>query len=117
MPRIQKEWKLRQQVPSDIRLALETNNLEAQLLFGRGIRTLQGKSEFLEASSGPYHDPFLLPHMSQAITRLVQAINDNERIGIFGDFDVDGITATAILVHGLKTLEACLLYTSDAADE
>ena len=108
IPTMQKEWKLRQQVPSEIRFALGTTDLEAQLLFNRGIRTSKQRRNFLEDSSGPYHDPFLLPDMGQAIIRLVQAINSHEKIGIFGDFDVDGITATAILVQGLKPLEAKL---------
>jgi len=108
IPTMQKEWKLREQVPSETILDLGTNDLEAQLLFSRGIRTAKQRRDFLEDSSGPYHDPFLLPHMDQAIKRLVQAINRHERIGIFGDFDVDGITATAILVQGLKTLKAKL---------
>jgi len=50
------------------------------------------------------YDPFLLPDMHQAVARIYQALLSGESIAIYGDFDADGITATALLVQGLSTL-------------
>ena len=52
------------------------------------------------------HDPFLFKDMEKTVTRINEAIEKKERIIIFGDYDVDGITETAILVHILKKLGA-----------
>ncbi|GAI38109.1 unnamed protein product, partial [marine sediment metagenome] len=49
-------------------------------------------------------NPFLLPDMQQAVARIYRALLSGENIAIYGDFDVDGITATALLVQGLTTL-------------
>jgi single-stranded-DNA-specific exonuclease len=56
------------------------------------------------------HDPFLFNDMKRAVARIKDAIEKKERIVIFGDFDVDGITGTAILVHVLKQLGATVSY-------
>ena len=50
------------------------------------------------------HDPTLLPNVDQAAWRLVEALRNDESITIYGDYDVDGITATAILFHVIKTV-------------
>lgn len=56
------------------------------------------------------HDPYLFKDMEKAVARIEQALNNQERIIIFGDYDVDGITAAAILVHTLKKLNANASY-------
>ncbi len=78
--------------------------LLAQLLFNRG---LTGKSElesFLAADRRLCGDPFLLPGMHQAVSRVYRALLSGEAIAVYGDFDTDGITATALLVQGLSRL-------------
>lgn len=79
--------------------------LIAQLLFNRGAKTRADAERFLHPSlsSG---DPFLLPGAEAAVRRLFQAVTHQERIGIFGDFDADGITASAVLTEGLRALGA-----------
>lgn len=57
-----------------------------------------------------FHDPFLFRDMEKTVTRINEAIKNNERIIIFGDYDVDGITATAIMVNLLKKLNANASY-------
>ncbi len=57
-----------------------------------------------------FHDPLLFPDMQKAVDRVFEAIEKGERIIVFGDYDVDGITAAAILIHTLKRLKANVSY-------
>lgn len=79
--------------------------LIARLLVSRGISTSDQLDEFLNLSHLP-HDPMLLPGMDRAIPRLRTAVDFGETVGVFGDFDVDGITGTAIMCEGLGSLGA-----------
>jgi len=78
--------------------------LLAQLLYNRGISEISQIELFLNADSRLEADPFLLPDMHQAVSRTYQALLTGEEIAIYGDFDADGITATALLVQGLSAL-------------
>ena len=79
--------------------------LVARLLVSRGIRTPDQLENFLNLSHLP-HDPMLLPGMDRAVARLRTAVDYGETVGVFGDFDVDGITGTAIMCEGLGSLGA-----------
>ena len=76
----------------------------AQLLYNRGITEPSELQSFLAGDKSLSNDPFLLPDVHQAIGRIYQAVLSGENIAIYGDYDVDGITATALLVKGLSTL-------------
>jgi single-stranded-DNA-specific exonuclease len=76
----------------------------ARILAGRGIFTVEAVVAFLQPRLDRMHDPFLLPGMETAVTRLAAAIQGGEAIGIFGDYDVDGVTSSAILT---EFLHAC----------
>jgi len=77
------------------------------LLENRGILTEEEKKKFLdEDDTLELHDPFLLNGMQKTVDRIMDAIKKKERIMIFGDYDVDGITSTAIMYHALKKLDA-----------
>ncbi|MDA0987755.1 MAG: single-stranded-DNA-specific exonuclease RecJ [Chloroflexi bacterium] len=78
--------------------------LAAQLLHNRGITDLPGAEAFLGWDERLLEDPLLLPDIGIAISRLQRALLDGEIIGIFGDFDADGITGTALLAEGLENL-------------
>lgn len=78
--------------------------LIAQLLYNRGLAEPSQIESFLTADGRLQGDPFLLPDMHQAVARLYQALLSGENIVIYGDFDADGITATALLVQGLTRL-------------
>ena len=78
--------------------------LLAQLLRNRGISEPSQIETFLNADSRLETDPFLIPDIHQAVSRTYQALLTGEEIAIYGDFDADGITATALLVQGLSTL-------------
>jgi len=80
------------------------NPLVAQLLCNRGISEPSQIETFLNADSRLESDPFLLPDIHQAVSRTYQALLTGEEIAIYGDFDADGITATALLVQGLSAL-------------
>ena len=89
----------------------------ARLLVCRGINTASKLGHFLNPSHLP-HDPYLLPGMNKAVARLRLAVEDGERVGVFGDFDVDGITGTAIMAEGLDSLGArSIPYIPQRRDE
>ena len=95
--RIEKEWQLREFVPEDVKQKLSGfSALEQQLLFNRDICDLENAERYLEGTSEVY-DPFLLKDMGKASARICWAIEAGQRILIFGDYDVDGVTATALL--------------------
>jgi single-stranded-DNA-specific exonuclease len=78
--------------------------LLVQLLYNRGVTRPQDFPSFLASDESLLADPLLLPGMYRAIVRVNQALLRGETIGIYGDFDADGITATAALVQGLALL-------------
>ncbi|MEW6403332.1 MAG: DHH family phosphoesterase, partial [Chloroflexota bacterium] len=77
-----------------------------QILFNRGYATDAEARAFLKAEAGSDTDPFQMNGMRAAIDRICFAIEHREPIAIYGDYDVDGVTATALLVQTLKSLEA-----------
>ncbi len=73
-----------------------------ELLASRGL-TGRKRDAFLNPSYDDKHDPFLLPDMAAAVERLVRAHDDQERITIYGDYDIDGLTATTILLDAFES--------------
>ena len=78
--------------------------LIAQLLYNRGVTEPSRIRAFLTGDKCLSGNPFLLPDIHQATTRIYRALLSGEKIAIYGDFDVDGITGTALLVQGLSSL-------------
>lgn len=76
-------------------------NIFAEILKKRGLDTPEKREAFLHPSYDAKHDPFLLPDMQQAVDRLVTARQKQEKITIYGDYDIDGLTATTILLDAL----------------
>jgi single-stranded-DNA-specific exonuclease len=89
---------------ADLAARLKTSPLLAQVLLNRGLREPQECNDFLRPSLRAMHDPALLPNVTKAAERIARAVRDREKIVIYGDYDVDGITATAILWHAIRTL-------------
>lgn len=77
-------------------------NLFDRILESRGI-TSEKKAVFLLPDYNAHHDPFLLPDMQKAVTRLTEAREKQQRITIYGDYDIDGLTATTVLLDALKS--------------
>ena len=86
----------------EIREVFRSTFLIAEQLAKRGITSGQQAKQFLDPSGSTQASPFDFPEMGKATERLRYAINKKERVGIWGDFDVDGQTSTAILVDGLR---------------
>ncbi len=78
--------------------------LLAQLLYNRGVREPSQLELFITADKRLSGDPFLLPDMTLAVSRIYRALLSGENIAIYGDFDADGISGTALLVKGLTSL-------------
>lgn len=90
----------------------------ARLLGGRGFVTARETEAFLRGTLDREHDALLLPNIEPALDRIVRAMRDGELIAVFGDFDVDGVTATAILVEGITALGGTVLpYLPDRFSE
>jgi len=75
-----------------------------QIVFNRGLGTDAEARAFLKAEPNSNTDPFQLIGMSATVDRIRYALDHNEPIAIYGDYDVDGVTATALLVHALQAL-------------
>ncbi len=78
--------------------------LVSKLLYNRGITDPSAAEIFLKADKRLAIDPFSIPDMHPAVSRVYKALLSGEKIAIYGDFDADGITATALLVQGLSEL-------------
>ena len=82
--------------------AVEGLPLVARVLAARGLTGAEEAREFLHPTLKLLHDPTLMPDMDRAAERLLTAARGGERVVIYGDYDVDGVSATAILYHTLK---------------
>lgn len=104
-----KRWIVRQQDPSRaaaLAVKLGVSPIVAGLLIARGCGETPAAERFLQPSSDQLHDPFLMLGMREAVARLLRAIDGNERILVYGDYDVDGTTGTAVLLRALRMLGA-----------
>jgi single-stranded-DNA-specific exonuclease len=82
--------------------ALSIGNPAASVLFSRGLRSAETARLFLQPTLDALHDPRLLLGMDAALTRILRAIRDRERILIYGDYDVDGTTSVVILKTAIE---------------
>ena len=80
--------------------------LVAGILIHRGFKTKEDIKSFLHPSLNNFRDPFQLRHMQQALELLQDAVVNDRQISILGDYDVDGITATALVLDFLKACGA-----------
>lgn len=98
-----KDWKIKNMDPG--------KNVVQKILDNRGLSDPMIAKSFLESNyKKGFHNPFLMKDMFKAVERIKAAIQRQEKIMIFGDYDVDGISGTAILMHTLKLLGARVSY-------
>ena len=84
--------------------------LSERVLVARGFSDEKDRQAFLSGKPEAWHDPFLLPDMKKSCDRIYRAIAERERILVFGDYDADGVTATALLVMFLRKAGADCEY-------
>ena len=82
----------------------------SQILVNRGLKTPEELKSFFYPSLSDLSDPFLIPDMDKAVERILKALRNRERIVIFGDYDVDGITSTALLYYVLNRFGADVIW-------
>ena len=109
-PMGRRHWKIKD-VSDELSIQRLTDSLNispilARLLVIRGIKTFNQAKQFFRPSLDSIHDPFLMDEMESATTRVITALTENQKICIYGDYDVDGTCATALLYMFLKELEA-----------
>jgi len=106
-------WNIYQPDPIKIRnLARKLNipGILASLLLNRGIDSEEPAKKFLDPQLRDLHDPFLMCDLDKAVKRIQQAIQQNQKILIYGDYDVDGNTAVIVLKKALEMLGANCTY-------
>ena len=107
-----KVWKIKKPSPSASKLALEsgTTPLQAQLLINRGISDKEAALSFLHLRLADMVDPMLMKGMSDALSLILKTAENMNRITIFGDYDADGLTATALLYNFFSNLDIPVSY-------
>ena len=108
------QWNIRhltaieQEIQSRLETELNISSVTARMLVVRGIQTAEEARAFVRPSLDKLHDPFLMKDMDKAVERLHQAITQGEKILIYGDYDVDGTTAVALMYRFLQNLASNL---------
>lgn len=93
-----KRWRVHHPIPDEVSRSLhDFSPLMRQLLYNRGYQDGEVASTFVAGTVNFPTDPFLLNSMEKAVSRINKAIRDEERIVIYGDYDADGVTSTALL--------------------
>ncbi len=118
---MQKRWLVNTTIDSttveEFRSVLKVDEVVAELLLQRGITTFEEAEKFFRPKLNELHDPFLMKDMKEAVERLQEAIENQERILLFGDYDVDGTTAVAMMYSFLKDTAIIDYYIPDRYKE
>ena len=103
---MQKKWHVKTLKDTTIvdafRSKLKVDSIVAELLLQRGIDSFDMAQDFFRPKLDQLHDPFLMKDMEVAVDRLQEAIDDDQKVMLFGDYDVDGTTAVAMMYSFLK---------------
>src|SRR5215813_6205016 len=108
-----KKWVIRQTDSAraaGLASQLNVSPIVAGLLTARGYDDAESARTFLNPTLDHLHDPWLMKGMAEAVKRLLHAIDNNEPVLIYGDYDVDGTTGTAVLLRALRMLGATAGY-------
>lgn len=106
-PRLARRWDVFPAMPAEVDAALkEFIHPIRQILYNRGYQDAESARIFLNASLPAQLDPYQLKGMPEAVARLEKAIQSGEKIAVYGDYDVDGVTATTLLVEVLRAYQA-----------
>lgn len=115
-------WTLKKKPDSDkvkhLQSVLNVDEMIATLLLQRGVETFEQAKAFFRPNLDDLHDPYLMKDMDKAVARIESAIENQENILVFGDYDVDGTTAVALVSSYLKTIYPNIAtYIPDRYDE
>ncbi len=103
-----------QQQVEELGKSININSHLASILLQRGIKTFDEAKHFFRPSLDDLHDPFLMKDMDRAVARMKQAIDRNEKILVYGDYDVDGTTSVALVYSYLRNFYSnCDFYIPD----
>ena len=112
-------WNVSQPSPQAVNalVAGGYSPLAAMVLSGRQVQDLPSAKEYLRCDCA-LHDPFLMTGMRSAVDRISKALQRREKMAVFGDYDVDGITSTCLLTHYLRSRGAdCTPYIPGRLEE
>ncbi|GHO86760.1 single-stranded-DNA-specific exonuclease RecJ [Dictyobacter formicarum] len=101
-------WEVYPQLDATLFRAAEAASItaiQAQLLYNRGLKTVEEMDNFIHASYQETRDPFTLIDMPRAVARIRQALDQQEHITVYGDYDADGVTSSALLYRALRLLK------------
>lgn len=111
---MKKQWHLKPKADpkliAQLQESLGVAKIVAQLLVQRGITDFKEAKSFFRPTYDQLHDPFLMKDMSLAVNRLTIALEKNENILIYGDYDVDGTTAVALMYSFIKSIHPNVAY-------
>ena len=113
-----KVWSLRytpgnsnaDEVVSAIAKANGISEVSAKLIYNRGYATADSVRAFLDPTAVGFHDPYLMIDMEKAVRRIWEALERDEKITVYGDYDVDGVTSVTLIYLYLKSLGADINY-------
>lgn len=117
-----KKWYLTPVMPAELQQSLgDVHPVLLQVLYNRGVSTPASVQAFLEGHYLKSTDPFLLADMEKAVARIQQALENDETVIVYGDFDADGVTSTVLLTEALRGLgfhrQQAQPYIPDRIDE
>lgn len=105
-------------VVNNLAKQLGVSEVVARILVCRKLFTEEECRKFFQPDISHFHDPFLFMDMEKAVSRIIGAVENNEKIVIYGDYDVDGVTATVLLTNVLKRIGAsCDCYLPNRLTE
>lgn len=115
---LKKSWLIQASVPPNAEGILDGYSpVMQQMLYNRGIKDIEAADWYLRGA-GSMYDPFRLPDMDVAVDRIWYALEHQEPMAVYGDYDVDGVTATALLVQVLQRLGGNVIrYIPNRFDE
>lgn len=118
MPATDKQWNFHPPAPEEFLQSGHEHPVLLQVLYNRGLRDAAAVASFLQGEDAVQENPFLLTDMAPAVTRIVQAIEKDEVICVYGDFDADGVTATVLMTTALQRAGARVgAYIPNRVDE
>lgn len=120
--KLKKSWMFSQQYSKDraqrIEKEMAMTRLASRVLAARGAYDGSSAREWLECDAQNLYDPFLLPDMDKAVKIIRESVAKKEKIAIFGDYDVDGVTSTCVMLKYFRSVDAqCIYYIPDRLNE